>query len=80
MAIEVYFQFEQAVFEQNVLFPFPLVTAKRIGDLFDKKRCGSNKIFLTYNITHQKKRTECSERKKRRGPNKKKIREIKSGS
>ena len=45
VAIEVYFQFEHAVFEQNVLFPFPLVTAKWIGDLFDKKRCESNKIF-----------------------------------
>jgi hypothetical protein len=28
VAIEVYFQFEHAAFEQNVLFPFPLVTAK----------------------------------------------------
>jgi hypothetical protein len=29
VAIEVYFQFEHAVFvEENVLFPFPLVTAK----------------------------------------------------
>ncbi len=46
MAIDVYFQFEHAVFEQNVWFPFPLVTAKWIGDLFDQKRCGSNKIFL----------------------------------
>jgi hypothetical protein len=46
-----YFQFEYAVLEQNVLFPFPLVTAKWIGDLFDKKGCGSNKIFLL--ITRQ---------------------------
>ncbi len=51
MAIEVYFQFEHAVFEQNVLFHFPLVTAKCIGDLFDKKRCRSNKIVLL--ITRQ---------------------------
>jgi hypothetical protein len=28
VASEVYFQFEHAVLEQNVLFPFPHVTAK----------------------------------------------------
>jgi hypothetical protein len=27
VAIEVYLQFEHAVFEENVFFPFPLVTA-----------------------------------------------------
>ena len=42
MAIEVYFQFEHGVFEKNVLFLFPLVTAKLIGDYFVIRRCGAN--------------------------------------
>ena len=42
MAIKVYFQFEHAVFEINVLFPFPLVIAKLIGDYFVIRRCGAN--------------------------------------
>ncbi len=42
MAIEVYFPFEHAVFEINVLFPFPLVTAKWKGDYFEIRRCGAN--------------------------------------
>ncbi len=42
MAIEVYFQFEHGVFEKNVLFPFPLVIAKVIGDYFVIRRCGAN--------------------------------------
>ena len=42
MAIEVYFQFEDGVFEKNVLFLFPLVTAKSIGDYFVIRRCGAN--------------------------------------
>ncbi len=42
MAIEVYFQFEHGVFEKNVLFPFPPVTAKLIGDYFVIRRCGAN--------------------------------------
>ncbi len=42
MAIEVCFQFEHGVFEKNVLFPFPLVTAKLIGDYFVIRRCGAN--------------------------------------
>ncbi len=33
--MEVYLQFEHAVFEENVLFPFPLVTAKGISDYFE---------------------------------------------
>ncbi len=42
MAIEVYFQFEHGVFEKNVLFPFPLVTGKLIGDYFVIRRGGLN--------------------------------------
>ncbi len=42
MAIEVYVQFEHAVFQENVLFPFPLVTATWIGDYFEIRRCGPN--------------------------------------
>ncbi len=42
MAIKVYFQFEHAVFEINVLFPFPLVIAKEIGDYFINKRYAQN--------------------------------------
>ena len=42
VAIEVYFQFEHGVFEKNVLFPFPLVIAKLIGDYFVIRRCGAN--------------------------------------
>ena len=42
MAIEVYFQFEHGVSEKNVLFPFPLVTTKLIGDYFVIRRCGAN--------------------------------------
>ncbi len=42
MAIEVYFQFEHGVFEKNVLFPFPFVIAKLIGDYFVIRRCGAN--------------------------------------
>ncbi len=42
MAIGFYFQFEHGVFEKNVLLPFPLVTAKLIGDYFVIRRCGTN--------------------------------------
>ncbi len=35
----------------KILFPFPLVTAKWIGNYFDNKRCGSNKTCLL--ITRQ---------------------------
>ncbi len=51
------------------IFPFPFSPAKWIGDLLEKQRCGSNKLH-----------NECSERKKRRGLNKKKICKFKSGS
>ncbi len=40
--MEVYLQFEHGVFEKNVLFPFPLVTAKLIGDYFVSRQCGAN--------------------------------------
>ncbi len=42
MAIEVYLQFEHAVFELKVLFPFPLVTATCIGDYLINKRYAQN--------------------------------------
>ena len=57
MAIEVYFQFEHGVFEKNVLFPFPFVIAKLIGDYFVIRRCGGNCsvrfliLFLSKKIT-----------------------------
>ena len=38
----VYLQFEHAVFEKNLLFPFPLVAAKWIGDNFINKRYAQN--------------------------------------
>ncbi len=40
--IEVYLQFEHAVFELKVLFPFPLVTATCIGDYFINKQYAQN--------------------------------------
>jgi hypothetical protein len=48
VAIEVYLKFEHALFEKNSYFLFHLypVTAKVISVNFDKKQCGSNKIFL----------------------------------
>jgi hypothetical protein len=42
VAIDVYLQFEHAVFEKNLLFPFPLVAAKWIADYFENKRYAQN--------------------------------------
>ena len=36
------FNLNMVFFEKNVLFPFPLVTAKLIGDYFVIRRCGAN--------------------------------------
>jgi hypothetical protein len=57
------------------VFQLSLSSAKLICDYFDNKRCGSNKISLLKNASIYS-RTESSEREKRRGPNKKKIREF----
>ncbi len=45
------FSFWTCRFPWRNAFPFPLSPTKWIGDLFDKKRCGPNKIFLL--ITRQ---------------------------
>jgi hypothetical protein len=53
-------------------FQFP---AKFISEDFDKKQCGSNKIFLLIPRQYIM-LTKSSEREKRRVPNKKKISEF----
>jgi len=57
------------------LFPFPLVIAKFLGNYFDIRGYGTKNTFqLVYASINL--RTERLERERRRGPNKKKIREF----
>ncbi len=47
MAIEVDLQFEYAV-RLKIIFPFPLVTAKLIGNYFGIKGCGANNYTMSH--------------------------------
>jgi hypothetical protein len=53
------------------MFQFPLVTAKLLGDYFDKSQYGANRTFLSYTAPIYLP-TESLERKKRWDPNQKK--------
>jgi hypothetical protein len=46
VAIEIYLQFERAVFVKKNLFPFPLATAKLLGDVWMNWQSGV-KMFLS---------------------------------
>ncbi len=74
-----------SIFILNVLFAiekriyFSALSSKMNRRVVWQKAMRIKQDFPTYDAPIYL-RTECSERKKRRGPNKKKIREFKSGS
>jgi hypothetical protein len=60
---------------KKYVFPFSLVQAKLLGDYFDIMGYGANNTFQLIKTSNNLS-TECLERKRRRNPNKKKIREF----